>query len=201
MEKSGGRFGIVMRINRRGFLRNVFRGGGGLAVAALLPGRSGQVEDGGMQEFWAEAGGGHHAIWIFLDGHEVSDDSTMFYGSPDPGIEVEGYVRVFAHDHPQFGPDGKIATKRINGKVKWVFRYSYGSGTAKIGDKYAKSHDPGTLDADPDAHTHKVTGVGFEGGSHTFDITLGEHHTNLLESDVDVHTHMRERFACDVHPR
>ncbi len=129
MEKSGGRFGIVMRINRRCFLRNVFRGGGGLVVAALLPGRSGQVKDDGLREFWADdlsANDFSTAPRAFLDGKDISNICTMFYGSKEPGVEVEGYVEVFPHWPPEWDPKKEVViTKCLYGKVRWEVRDRY----------------------------------------------------------------------------
>ena len=200
-------------MNRRKFFETAIKGGGALAVAALLPGMTGQVEDDGLWEVWADdfsADDFSAPFYVFLDGKDLGKTCTMFYGSKEPGVEVEGYVVVFSHDPPDWGPDGAeggIATKRADGKVRWEVSDSYKDDPVRVAFGVSKpssltgeqeATDVGfypdvviyqrRLNPADDAHSHKVTGVGFEGGSHTFDITLGEHHTHLLDSDGDSHS-------------
>ncbi len=140
-------------MNRRKFLRNVFRGGGALAVAALLPGRSGQVEDAGVREFWANDFSDDDLsapFYVFLDGKDLKKTCIMFYGSKEPGVEVEGYVEIFSHDPPDWGPDGAeggIATKRADGKVRWEVqdRLPQSDSGSHTFDLVLRDPEPGNL--------------------------------------------------------
>ncbi len=117
-------------MNRREFIKTVFKGGGGLAIAGFLPSTTGQVEDDGMWEVWADdfsVDDFSAPFHVFLDGKYLEKTCTMFYGSKEPGVEVKGYVEVFPHYPPEWDPKkGVVITKHLYGKVRWEVRDRYG---------------------------------------------------------------------------
>ncbi len=116
-------------MNRRKFFETAIKGGGALAVAALLPGMTGQVEDDGLWEVWADdfsADDFSAPFYVFVDGKDLGKTCTMFYVSKEPGVEVEGYVVVFPHYPHGWDPKkGVVVTKCLYGKVRWEVRDRY----------------------------------------------------------------------------
>ncbi len=149
-------------MNRRKFFETAIKGGGALAVAALLPGMTGQDKDAGMWEVWADdfsVDDFSAPFYVFLDGKDLEKTCIMFYGSKEPGVEVEGYVEIFSHD-PVRVAVGVSKPSDLTGEQE----------ATDVGFYPDVVIYPRRLD-DP-----------------TFDITLGEHHTHLLDADGDSHS-------------
>lgn len=112
-------------LNRRTFLQGIGASIGALVTWAPRAAKADESDIAPAPETMGTFTAWEHSdlvASIYLDGQDVTDVCCDFFGSSDPGIEVEGWVVLYNRRGDgtfPAGPNGEAIAYLLRGSVRW----------------------------------------------------------------------------------